>query len=334
MSSDQSSPNADESLATSAGRAMGTSRRGFIAGAASAPLALGLLPTAFGGQANAAAAGPRAYTVGHVFLEIGGKSGYLKSFEGGEAFGVVQQESGFPFASKTVSEPNYQDIQLQVGHEMPNFFWNWVGETFEGVVQSRSGQVVTTNPDFKTKDARSFTDAFLTSIRFPKLDASSKEACSVGVTLDPASTADTKPPATAPALGGKQKRWLCSNFKIEIDDLDTKRVNKIEPFSVSVGNPGGKPNVDFSNLKLSFSQVDAKSWNDWYREFLLEGNTKLERNGKITILEPNLQTPMFEIGLENLGIFRLSPEKQVAGDDSILRMIAELYVERMHFSRL
>jgi hypothetical protein len=78
-----------------------------------------------------------------------------------------------------------------------------------------------------------FTNALITEIGFPALDAASKDAAKMTIKLSPEYTRYTvtssgevipKPDSQA------QKKWLSSNFRLRIDGLaaDTREVIKLE----------------------------------------------------------------------------------------------------------
>ncbi|HEY4648816.1 MAG TPA: hypothetical protein VIG95_06880, partial [Gemmatimonadales bacterium] len=56
-----------------------------------------------------------------------------------------------------------------------------------------------------------------------------------------------------------------------------------------------------------------------------------ERNGSIVYLDPSLKVELGRLNLFNCGIVRLAPVKAQAGRESIQRVQAELYCERMEF---
>jgi hypothetical protein len=48
--------------------------------------------------------------------------------------------------------------------------------------------------------------------------------------------------------------------------------------------------VEFSNLRLTISATSAKSWQDWFENFVIKGNNgdDREKKGKLTLLAANL----------------------------------------------
>jgi len=77
------------------------------------------------------------------------------------------------------------------------------------------------------------------------------------------------------------------------------------------------------NYRDAWSQA-ARAWFIDARH--LEGDA---RDGVITLLTPDLQTPLGEIVLGNVGFKRFSPLPAADGSDALYRFTVDLYVERM-----
>jgi hypothetical protein len=92
--------------------------------------------------------------------------------------------------------------------------------------------------------------------------------------------------------------------------------------------------LEFSNLQISLAEAGAQTWTDWFDDFVVKGNadSTKERKGRLAFLSPNLKTTLAEIAFFNLGIFRLAREPQSAGAETVSRLRADLYCERMEFS--
>ena len=69
----------------------------------------------------------------------------------------------------------------------------------------------------------------------------------------------------------------------------------------------------------------------WHEDFVIKGkNDKAaEKKGALILLDPSLKTELARINLFNLGIYRLASQASAAGAESIARLTAELYCERM-----
>ena len=141
---------------------------------------------------------------------------------------------------------------------------------------------------------------------------------------------------------GKEKLFQSSAFRLEIDGLDCQRVSYIESFTVkrkvATAGPGGslidQSRLEFPNLQITLAEAGADDWIEWADDFIINGNNNSanEKNGTLFLLSPNLKTELARVKFFNLGICRLTPE--TAGADAISRLSAELYCERMEFTRV
>jgi hypothetical protein len=180
-------------------------------------------------------------------------------------------------------------------------------------------------------------------VTLPALDGASKDQVYLTVKIAPEYTRLKKGSGkTVKPETGRQKEWLQANFKLDIDGLDCTRVSKIDALTVKqtlvhddVGEArrdvGGASKLEFPDLVVSLAQTGSETWTDWFDDFVVKGNcdaTK-ERSGKLTYLSADRKTPLGEVDFFNLGIFRLESESQVEGAESVARLRAGLYCERM-----
>ena len=63
--------------------------------------------------------------------------------------------------------------------------------------------------------------------------------------------------------------------------------------------------IDFPNLRVTISELDAGPWGDWAQDFLVKGNNddSHEKRGAIVFLAPNRKAELGRIVLHNVGIF-------------------------------
>ena len=162
------------------------------------------------------------------------------------------------------------------------------------------------------------------------------------VKFAPEYTRTTKPAGKAGKLtADKQKLFTAANFKVDIAGLDCSKVSKVEAFTIRqavvtdnigdardhVREPG---KLEFPNLKITFPETIAQTWEAWFEDFVIKGNNgdANEKEGALVFLTPNLKTELAQITLHNLGIFALR-RGPIANDAAVRRMTAELYCERM-----
>ena len=264
-------------------------------------------------------------------LRLDGETTLLANAEGGEIFAqVVEDAPGpAPYVKKHPGQLEYEDITAHVGFAMSDALFDWIAGAWAGTDQPKDGALLAVAYDFIIKTERTFTAARIAETTIPTLDAASKAAAPLTVRLTSASI------ALAPGAGKlqlkslRQHLWQASHFKLEIDGLDCSKVSRIESFTVP-GVVGGK--VAFPMLAVTFSAISAPTWNNWFQDFLIGGNSGdlAEKSGKITFLLPNL-TPLARIELHGLGIVKL--ETAPGGPKQIAHMTAGLYCEQMSLHR-
>lgn len=292
----------------------------------------------------------RQFQTTTLALKIGDQDcGTLRSAEGGAAVAEVIEESleNVLFRKKHLGAISYEELVLEIGLGMEDSIYEWIAAWWSGIPQRRSGSIATIDATQKVVRELSFTDALISETQFPALDGTSKEAGHITVKLAPVLTENVKPTgARAAVVQAKKKAWVLSNFRLAIDGLETSRVSRIEPLIfrriVEAVEPDGaaaakKPVIHIAvpNLKVTFSAADLDSWQAWFDDFVLHGNNgdSKEKNGSIELLGPDLKEVLARITLFNLGIFRLNPAKAESGTDATARITADLYCERLIFSR-
>jgi hypothetical protein len=307
---------------------------------------LALSCSAFGAK------GPvRSYVAGPSFLTVdGAKAGFLKSVDGGGISAEVINEPAGPnyFVKKHIGQPKYEDFTIQVGFSMTKVLYNWIQQFWSMNFQRMDGSIVAFDYQLNPVSEREFKQALITETTIPAADGSSKEPAYITLKFAPEITRIVKPSGGKKDYGeyGKyeQKVWLPSNFKLEIDGLDCSKVAKIDSFTVkqtvvkdNIGDARDKlkepGKLEFPNLKITLAESSAQSWIAWHEDFVIKGNNdeNREKSGTLSLLSPNRQIVLLQIKFYNMGIFRLQPENAEANADTIKRVQAELYVERMEF---
>jgi hypothetical protein len=257
---------------------------------------------------------------------------------------VISEPAGAAgFVKKHVGQPRYEDFELEAGFAMAKPFYDWISAAWNMSNQRKSGAIVNTDFKLTPVSERQFVDALIAETTIPALDGSSKDPAFITVKLSPEYTRAAKPTGTVgKTTPAAQKAFLPSNFRVEIDGLDCSKVNKVDSFTIkqsvaaaAIGDardyekqPGS---IEFPNLKITFAEVTAKTWDTWFEDFVVKGNNgeANEKKGAIVLLSADRKTTLARITLHNLGIFALRRHRQVANDEAIQRVTAELYCERM-----
>jgi hypothetical protein len=316
------------------------------AGITGAALAAGAWKTKTAG----AALPTRSYAASHFAIELEGVSaGFVKSVDGGGIVGEVVNEPGSAtyYQKKHIGNVTYGEFTVRLGLSMAKSVYDWISASLVGTYERKSGAVVAADFDYKERARREFHDALITEIGFPALDASSKDPAYLALTFAPDLTrrkAGSGAKLQAPATQ-KQKQWLASAFRVEVAGMPTGKVSKVDAFTIkqtavtdevgearlSTKEPG---KLEFPNLKITVAETDAGPWEAWHEDFVVNGNNEesKEKSGAIVFLSPDRQDELARVVLHGVGIVSVEPEQGDAAGDTIRRIKAELYCERMEFS--
>jgi len=269
----------------------------------------------------------------------------LRKATGGNVVGrVIAFASGNdPVIQKQLDGTSTDDLRVELGMAMSSGLFDWIASSWGPNPPSHDGAILACDLQYTIRSERGFVAALISETAFPALDAAAKTAGYLGLRLTPRSVL----PGTNPnvklnlGVGPKQKLWLTSNFKLQIDGLDASKVSRIAPFVVrrpiEVVTSGGTTTlqagmVDFPALRITLSMAGADSWFDWYEDFVLNGNNgpAAERSGSISLLGPSLVDELARVDLAGVGIYRLTTDRDDdAPADQIARLTAHLYCEQM-----
>lgn len=276
--------------------------------------------------------GARTFAAGNFLLELEGvKCGSLRSAEGGTVRGEVVREARgrSAFVKKHLGKTAVEPFAVTLGLGLHKNVYAWISEASSGKQKPRDGAIVVADASFAAKERREFSQALITEVGFPASDAGAKDAGFMTVRFSAEAAVTKKASGKVQAPGTKAKAWLPSNFRLEIDGLDCKRVSKIDAFTMRCASP-----VDFPDLRVTLAESGAQTWVDWHQSFVVDGKSsdQDERSGKLVLLMANLKEVLGDLRLFGLGIHRLAPKKQEAGGEAIRRLVADLYCERMELS--
>jgi hypothetical protein len=282
---------------------------------------------------------------------IAGKAaGLIQSFEGGEAYAdVLSVEVPGPFADKHLGGLQYADMIMQVDLGADRGLIDWIAESFSGSFPRRDGVVQMLDSMLNVRSERAFVNALIAEIGFPASDGASKDRGYLTLKVAPEYTRTSLASGKMAAPLGKvpSAMWLTNSFRIEIDGVDCKQVSRIEPFAIkqqvttdTLGQfrepvrQAGR--IEFPNLTVTLSERSASTWIEWYEDFVVNGKSTAdrERSGRIVFLSADVSRELFQVTLQGIGIMRLAPERLDANADSIRRMKAQLYCERMELQYL
>lgn len=304
-------------------------------------------------QVAEAAIDKRGYAAGKFYLELDGENaGWIFSAEGGQATADVVTEKLGPdmVARKHIAGVKYEDISITCGAGMSKGFFQWIKSSLDQKFERKSGAIVAADYNYNTMTVLKFSNALISEIGFPALDASSKEAAKLTLKFSPEFT-EYKYQAAAPIIqeppqSKQQKKWLASNFRLKIEGLDetSARVAKIDAITIkqkNAENPVGEQrdyelelaSLEFPNLKITLPEHNAQDLFAWYEDFVIKGENSQdkEKTGSLEYLTPDLKTTLFALDFHQLGIFKFTPDKFDANADQIRKVNAEIYCEEIKF---
>jgi T4-like virus tail tube protein gp19 len=295
-------------------------------------------------------AAQRTDTAGRFMLDITGVNvGFVKRFSGFamEADIVSNVLGPANVQKKHVANVRWTPAKATIGIGMGKEMYQWIKAAFDKGYETRNGSFVAADFNYKEKSRLNFQNALITSVTFPKLDGSSKDAAYFDVEFEAEQVRWEKGGGEdiKGKVGAKQRAWLCSNFRIEMGSLPCSRVATVDSFTWKcavaadqVGifrEPTKHPaKVTVPDIKLSISMADYQPWAEAAKKWFVDGfhEEKDEMTGRIVFLGPDMKTEIGSIDLLNLGFKKFSPNDMEANVEKIARFDVELYCEAMKFN--
>jgi tail tube protein gp19 len=290
----------------------------------------------------ATAADPRDFNAGTFGIDLGnGWEALVKSVDGGNIVGEVVREVGSApyYQKKHIGNVKYEEVSFKIGLPSKGVY-DWLTGTLAGQFTRKTFWLSTLDANFVEIARRQFNNALISEVGFPALDGSSKDAAYMTIKIAPESIEDRPASGKTVTLDvSKQKVWLQSNFRLELKNVPTSRVSKIDAFTIKqmlatdpIGEEREPGKLDFPNVRAYVSAVDAASWQAWHKDFVINGNSgeAAEQTGAIVYLDPLLKE-IARVELGHVGIFKVAPERSDPSTESISRIKAEMYVETMKF---
>jgi hypothetical protein len=292
----------------------------------------------------------RSYTSGHFELLIDGhaSTAYLKSVDGGFAKAQLIDEPVGP-QNERVKHTSVVDIDpftIDFGISGANDILRWIQGSWNKKYGRRNGTVSHANFNLKKTFEHEFREALITETSFPALDGSSKEAAYMKIKIQPEYVKARKLAGTEMAqgnLGTKQKMWMASGFRLNIDGIDEmKYTNKVEAFTIKQGIkklytgqerfPQIEPTkIEFPNITGTIALEYADKLLKWHDDYVMKGQSdpKAQKTGSIEFLTPQRDKTIFSINMYEVGLQSVQVLASQANQDQIKRVKFELYVGRM-----
>ena len=279
--------------------------------------------------------GGRTYSATRVLLELDGQvAASLADVEGGELFAdVISEPPSGGRVKKHLGEVRCAPITIGFGAGMGKPLFEWIAAALIGKQMTHDGALVFLDYKSTATSRLEFTAAGITDIVTPAYAATSKQQTRWEVVLQPesakishASLGSIQPSQPAKS----QKNWLGTNFSFSLSGLETScaKVMAVEP--IHIGFPpklDGAPDV--GNVAVTVSNVALKPFQDWHTNFVTAGlnSDEYELAGSIVQRSVDLKETLCSIGLENVGIVRITPDRVEGATDVVARSRIELYAE-------
>jgi hypothetical protein len=281
----------------------------------------------------------RTTPLANFMLTLDGVScGLLASCVGGDISADVLEErvDGSAFPKKHIGPPKYEDFELQVGFGMASPVYDWISTTWTAGFARKNESVTAVDSSMNALSEQQFANALVTKTTIPTLDAASKDAGRLAITLSPESTTTGAGGGKVPSVGvAQQKPFVLSHFRLELDGLDCSHVTKIDSFTVEVQADVTSAGIVFPDLRVTMAAdgAAAATWQSWFTDFVVDGRNEdaLEKSGAIVFLAPDLHGEIARVTLHNVGISALRRVPLGAGD-AVRRLAADLYCERMELT--
>lgn len=132
--------------------------------------------------------------------------------------------------------------------------------------------------------------------------------------------------APPPPVQARKKTWLQSNFRVQIEAIDSAHV-------LSCAVPGVKhvsDVVSISDVVLTVTASTAELLRTWHDDAV--NGTGQERSGVIEMLAPDLAQALLRLELNGLGIFKLVEDAPRRGADGTPMMTASIYCEEIRLA--
>jgi phage tail-like protein len=297
----------------------------------------------------------RPYAGGRFTLELDERKsvGFVTSIDGGQfkAETVTSMVGSNHYVTKYAGKSKYEDITVSVGMAMSPAFWKWVEASLKQKPERRNGALVGYDFNSLERSRRTFKHALISEIGFPALDASSKATAQLTVKISPEILEYKKgdnsrlPPMGSPFEVVKQKMWLTSNFRFELERFKgdaSLRNAKVEAFTVKqniINNEIGHElttrkeigRLELPQLQVTFPEANLDKWMAWYKMAVVEGNRKDQyTTGSITYYASDGElTELMRVEFGGVSLVSLEIEKYEASKEGIARVKATLNTETM-----
>src|SRR5579871_2135454 len=257
----------------------------------------------------------RAFANARFYLELDGQRvGVLQSVDGGQfkSEAIGQQVGSEGLVTKYPGRQKFDEITLSAGTSMSPGFWKWIKASIDNNYQRRTGAIVACDFDGNERARRTFSEALISEIQFPALDAKAKSPSYIQVKIAPEyleyKRADGAKQTNPESSLSKQKMFVPANYQVTLENMPkeiTKHVVKVDAITVKqniIQNPicnekwariePGR--IEQPTLSMYVPETYSKPWYDWWKSFVGEMNHDPgnETTGSIVYLAADCTTQL------------------------------------------
>jgi hypothetical protein len=290
------------------------------------------------------------YTGSRFALDImGANAGFLKKFDGLQIEADIVSNDLGPenVQKKHVANIKWTPAKATIGIGMGKEMYTIIQQAFKAHQKPFDGTLHVADFNYKIQSSLNFTGAIMTSVTFPKMDGSSKDAAYFDLEWEAETVRWLKGDNSdiRGKIAPKPKTWLCSNFRFEMGNLPCSRVATIDSFTwkctvtpdqIGIDRAPSKQaaKVTVPNIKVEVSMADYDAWAQAAKKWFVDGyhEEKDEMSGAIIFLNPDMKTEIGRVTLKNCGFAKFTHGALEANSEKIARFKCEFYVEDMEFA--
>ena len=287
-------------------------------------------------------------TTSNVYVSDGSSTMYVKSLEGGAVKAAVLSEpiGADGVTRKRLGLPQYEPVTISVPASGTASFFDWAGLALRRNASVKDVVANYCDANAKQVFTRAFMDSTITALTFGPYDVSSKASSALfKETITPTSTLTASGDGSAckGSVGGGKANFVGSNFTLELGQLDTTGVTRIDEIRVVSGvvraalDPReiDTRQISISNFRVFIAERKVDSWHTWFNDFVVDRRSQQEElQGTITLTAAD-GSPLLTISLKGVGISRLAnTSSDVPGNELPAgTWVADLYAEELSLSR-
>lgn len=266
---------------------------------------------------------PESASVSYFALELDGAFvGYIDAVQLATSdTGLLVDKRGL---SKDIANLHATEITFQADAAMGKPMYDWIKSSMNmGSSGRKSGAIIYADFNYKALSRLEFQNALITEVGFPALDAASKDAAKMTVTIRPESSSRTFARTKDPLTARKQKAWLCSNFRVDLGRL------QFSPDASACSQPPlinptyGPPAMEVASV--IFNPREYQLFLDWQNILYCSGAPQESNESPCTFTyqDPDGAT-LFTTSFISTGLFKLTPNTDATG--AVVSYTALLYV--------